>query len=262
MPKFQRALLIGAPIAVFVALLLFPLFNRTHKPCNCSQKPFNRGDLSNNLVCQEEKPEAAVDRSIDTKAFKGWIVEDNPWTFDDETDNAELTYVNLQLNPERYTGYKGPSAWKIWDAVYTENCPKYPSTELCPEKRILYKLISGLHSSISIHIAAEYLLDEATNTVFFCPSSAIMDCVGCEKCRLWGKLQVLGLGTALKILFSVNGQEKLGQSLHLQRNEVIALINLLNRLSESVKLVHQMGPSLVKMAGGQVPSVSKLTATL
>lgn len=31
-----------------------------------------------------------------------------------------------------------------------------------------------------------------------------MDCVGCEKCRLWGKLQVLGMGTALKILFSVN----------------------------------------------------------
>lgn len=34
--------------------------------------------------------------------------------------------------------------------------------------------------------------------------SALMDCVGCEKCRLWGKLQVLGLGTALKILFSVD----------------------------------------------------------
>ena len=39
-----------------------------------------------------------------------------------------------------------------------------------------------------------------------------MDCVGCEKCRLWGKLQVLGLGTALKILFSVDGQENLGQT--------------------------------------------------
>lgn len=36
--------------------------------------------------------------------------------------------------------------------------------------------------------------------------SALMDCVGCEKCRLWGKLQVLGLGTALKILFSVDGK--------------------------------------------------------
>ena len=33
-----------------------------------------------------------------------------------------------------------------------------------------------------------------------------MDCVGCEKCRLWGKLQVLGLGTALNILFSVNNE--------------------------------------------------------
>jgi hypothetical protein len=32
--------------------------------------------------------------------------------------------------------------------------------------------------------------------------SKIMDCVGCEKCRLWGKLQTVGLGTALKVLFS------------------------------------------------------------
>ena len=30
--------------------------------------------------------------------------------------------------------------------------------------------------------------------------SRIMDCVGCEKCRLWGKLQFLGLGTAMKVL--------------------------------------------------------------
>lgn len=35
-----------------------------------------------------------------------------------------MTYVNLQLNPERYTGYTGPSARRIWDAVYSENCPK------------------------------------------------------------------------------------------------------------------------------------------
>ncbi len=25
--------------------------------------------------------------------------------------------------------------------------------------------------------------------------SRIMDCVGCEKCKLWGKLEVLGIGT-------------------------------------------------------------------
>lgn len=41
-----------------------------------------------------------------------------------------------------------------------------PSKHLCQEERILYKLISGLHSSISIHIAADYLLDEANNLVY------------------------------------------------------------------------------------------------
>ncbi|KAK4488160.1 hypothetical protein RD792_003902 [Penstemon davidsonii] len=305
------------------------------------RKPSLDGLSSDNLVCQEGKPEAAVDRTIDSKAFKGWIEVDNPWTNDDETDNAEMTYVNLQLNPERYTGYTGPSARRIWDAIYLENCPNYPAGE-CQEKRILYKLISGLHSSISIHIAADYLLDETTNkwgpnlslmhdrvlrypdrvknlyfTFLFvlrsvtkaadyleqadydtgnslddlntqllmkkllydpklqaaCPKpfdeaklwkgqsgpelmqqtqrqfrniSALMDCVGCEKCRLWGKLQVLGLGTALKILFSVNGNELSGQRLQLQRNEVIALINLLHRLSESIKFVHEVEPSLVE----------------
>ena len=34
--------------------------------------------------------------------------------------------------------------------------------------------------------------------------SRIMDCVGCDKCRLWGKLQVSGVGTALKILFELD----------------------------------------------------------
>lgn len=32
--------------------------------------------------------------------------------------------------------------------------------------------------------------------------SRIMDCVDCDKCSLWGKVQTHGMGTALKILFS------------------------------------------------------------
>ncbi|KAK8960725.1 Endoplasmic oxidoreductin-2 [Platanthera guangdongensis] len=342
------------------------------------KKPF-AGLSTDDLICQEGKPEAVVDRTLDSKAFRWWVVIDNPWTNDDETDNDEMTYVNLQLNPERYTGYVGPSARRIWEAIYTENCPRYPSGELCPEKRVLYKLISGLHASISVHIASDFLLDEATNmwgqnlellydrvlryperVRNFCPRcrdpvkhdtgeddsegkiglvglyltvesrsglrdgrsatrvadpgcgrvdpvvleagrnwwwldlgwnaqnlditsigrlfgadyleqaeystgnpeddlktqslvrqlvynpklqaacpvpfdeaklwkgesgpelkqliqkqfrniSALMDCVGCEKCRLWGKLQVLGLGTALQILFSVNGRDHVNQ---------------------------------------------------
>lgn len=312
--------------------------------CECPDSEFPElfkmpfaGLSTDDLICQEGKPEAVVDRTLDSKAFRGWVVIDNPWTNDDETDNDEMTYVNLLLNPERYTGYVGPSARRIWEAIYTENCPRYPSGEICPEKRVLYKLISGLHASISVHIASDFLLDEATNmwgqnlellhdrvlrypdrvrnlyfTFLFvlravtkaadyleqaeystgnpeddlktqslvrqlvynpklqaaCPVpfdeaklwrgesgpelkqliqkqfrniSALMDCVGCEKCRLWGKLQVLGLGTALKILFSVNGRDNVNQPM--QRNEVIALVNLLNRLSESVIFVREMGPS-------------------
>ena len=68
-----------------------------------------------------------------------------------------------------------------------------------------------------------------------------MDCVGCEKCKLWGKLQIIGLGTALKILFSV---DDIGQ-LTLTRNEVIALFNLVSRLSESVHTVGQLLCTLI-----------------
>ena len=53
-----------------------------------------------------------------------------------------------------------------------------------------------------------------------------MDCVGCDKCRLWGKLQVQGVGTALKVLFS---GRKNGMPLYLSRMEVISLFNVLGR---------------------------------
>ena len=64
-----------------------------------------------------------------------------------------------------------------------------------------------------------------------------MRCVGCDKCRLWGKLQVQGLATALKILFATDDQNSdLGSVLNLQRNEVVALFNVLERLSSSLEV--------------------------
>lgn len=315
---------------------------------------------SDNLICQEGKPQATVDRTLDSKAFMGWMEIDNPWTYDDETDNSEMTYVNLQLNPERYTGYIGPSSRRIWDSIYNEHCLKDVPGDSSPERRVFYKLISGLHSSITVHIAAEYLLDEGKDlwgpnpvllyervlkypervrnlyfTFLFvlravtkaadylsqaeystgnpledqhtqslmiqlvnnrqlhaaCPIpfdeaklwkgqnvhdlkrqiqlqfrniSALMDCVGCEKCRLWGKLQILGVGTALKILFSVDSDNSVGQPLQLQRNEVIALINLLNRLSESVQTVHALLPiaeKVVKEGYHSVPIVESVKSS-
>lgn len=46
----------------------------------------------------------------------------------------------------------------------------------------------------------EMLLKEI-HTKFF-NISRILDCISCEKCRLNGKLQIKGLGTALKLLFT------------------------------------------------------------
>ena len=39
----------------------------------------------------------------------------------EETSDG-LQYVDLLANPERFTGYKGEEAWKIWRAIYDENC--------------------------------------------------------------------------------------------------------------------------------------------
>lgn len=63
--------------------------------------------------------------------------------------------------------------------------------------------------------------------------SRIMDCVTCEKCRLWAKLQILGLGTAIKILLT--NEQELSQNTHLSRQEIVSLINTLNQFAKSVE---------------------------
>lgn len=125
---------------------------------------------------------------------------------DEDLPTSDSVYVDLYENPERFTGYAGASANRVWKAIYEENCfgvvPYYtPSRgvesggsgyvgtslindkkqnvrslmgnlglaaprdtqdeEQCLEKRVYYRLISGLHASISIHICAEYL-DQTT----------------------------------------------------------------------------------------------------
>lgn len=93
--------------------------------------------------------------------------------------------------------------------------------------------------------------------------SRIMDCVGCDKCRLWGKLQVKslfyrnecaklidleffvfqiqGLGTALKILFSGKFdadsddaplkvfKDPIHRRFKLKRGEIVSLFNAFGR---------------------------------
>lgn len=131
---------------------------------------------------------------------------------DDKLDSDHVVYIDLTENPERFTGYAGPSSARVWKAIYEENCfdivhrmtegcetcnnimnlgdsstkhrnpfahvPKDKAElhqfltdlaeesdgsnedEVCLEKRVYYRLISGLHSSISIHICDEWFDQE------------------------------------------------------------------------------------------------------
>ncbi|KAG5361318.1 ERO1-like protein 2 [Yarrowia sp. C11] len=273
-------------------------------------------------------------------------------------------YVSLLDNPERFTGYAGPHAQRVWRAVYAENCftgmsslpgevysplnlgsglvpfgqQDFDLAEIdsyandlphqCLEQRIFYRLLSGMQASISTHLCYEYLdmdagewrpnstcfeqrvgthrdrlsnlffnyalvsravsklndhlndikfsddakhneetramvskltglLQNTTSAIFnetlvfstpeaitlksefrqrFRNVSALMDCVGCDRCKLWGKVQTAGYGTALKLLFEL-GEDTDEVIKNLRRTELVALLNTFDRLSKSVEAV-------------------------
>jgi len=283
---------------------------------------------------------------------------------EDET-GSNGDYVSLVDNPERFTGYAGAGADNVWKSIYRENCFSKPhlageegisqakqdfvnvmkdklTHELrgngqvalkeievddeCLEKRVFYRVISGMHSSISVHLCWDYLnqttglwspnLDcfinrfrghpERIQNIYFnyaillraveklknyfpqytfCSGdhlqnrltkakvlklansipadsaifdesimfqepeaqvlkedfrnrfrnvSRVMDCVGCDKCRLWGKVQTQGYGTALKILFEFDENADVSENPPLRRTEIVSLINTLDRVSHSL----------------------------
>eukprot|EP01017_Pseudomicrothorax_dubius_P027634 TRINITY_DN3212_c0_g3_i1.p1 TRINITY_DN3212_c0_g3~~TRINITY_DN3212_c0_g3_i1.p1 ORF type:complete len:449 (-),score=69.63 TRINITY_DN3212_c0_g3_i1:161-1507(-) len=74
---------------------------------------------------------------------------------------------------------------------------------------------------------------------YFHNISRIMNCVECEKCKMYGKLQTYGLGTALKILF--NQDERINNTnLHIKRNELIAFVNTFIKFSQSIDFIDRM----------------------
>ena len=55
----------------------------------------------------------------------------------------------------------------MWSAIYSQSCfadTSTPNNHSCAEKRVFYKLISGLHASITAHVVQETLIDEESNT--------------------------------------------------------------------------------------------------
>jgi ERO1-like protein alpha len=60
-----------------------------------------------------------------------------------------------------------------------------------------------------------------------------LDCVSCQKCRLHGKIQLLGMGTALKMLLL---PEALIAS-SVTRAELVALFNTLHKFGKAIRAV-------------------------
>ncbi|CCG24787.1 Ero1 protein [Candida orthopsilosis Co 90-125] len=295
----------------------------------------------------------SIDNSIETEPIEQ--CEDLDYSYFDDEHEHNCVYVNLLQNPERFTGYGGNQSFDVWKAIYSENC--FPNTnpmsmkpnepkEKCVEKNLFYRLVSGMHASIAVHLSNEYLDSETgefypnlqvfmqrvgsfndrlaniyfnyalvaqslvklnhilplrqfiqsgydditpaqkqhllenndlfenaevyddlllqdiipalgSNTLFntstlFDPTkdpnlkqefrarfkniSAIMDCVGCDRCRMWGKIQTIGYGTALKILFE--DDENNQSNLKFRRIEIVALINTFDRLSKSIAMIN------------------------
>ena len=311
---------------------------------------------------------------------------------DDEALPASGDYVSLADNPERFTGYAGEGARRVWEAIYRENCfarpraapsdddaPPWPPRSqamqdlahvlrardppsgaadfdgACLEKRVFYRIISGMHASVSTHLCFEHLdqhtgrwgpdtacyrarlhrhPDRIANLYFayalvlravallhdlhpgaaaagaaaaflpattFCAAdpardartrallarvaravprdpravfderalfrhddalkadfrarfrnvSRVMDCVGCDKCRLWGKLQTQGYGVALKLLLEREGE---GELVPLRRTELVALVNLLDKLGAAL---HALARFRTLLAAETAPSAPR-----
>ena len=302
---------------------------------NCGVSPCSEEELPPALKeelrnCRQTKnqKDSPVDATLPEKDPPRWDdTEDDLW-IEQDSEAEFMSYVNLELNPEKYTGYGATSqrdtAALVWKAIYEENCfSDSPLHDQCMEERVFYRLISGFHASTTAHICENFqnnrgelepneefflwklgmfpdrmqniyftflfllraaqqaqsnlisypyqtghaddgkippLLNDLFNSQLVCNDvppfdestlfsdpdkeslkyelrdkfrniSRIMDCVSCETCKVHAKLQILGIGTALRILFD----RKSSEPLKLQRNEVIALMNSLFKFAESIQ---------------------------
>ena len=82
-------------------------------------------------------------------------------------------YVDLERNPDGYTGYKGEEASRVWRAIYEAKHLRFNKTDskngnkgihntadMDMEERVLYRLISGFHTLTSAMVFANYPINE------------------------------------------------------------------------------------------------------
>lgn len=111
------------------------------------QETFDWNQQTDIIVGGDETPCASDDESNIPDTF--WMDMCSNIRAQENGRNAKL--VNLALNPERNTGYNGTHIWK---AIYEENC--ISTSDACLEERVLYRLLSGLHTSTTLSIAKNY----------------------------------------------------------------------------------------------------------
>ena len=328
--------------------------------CECEEPPEWANDVEwmpHHVGPDCEHLDDRVVTIVDDHVQEDWTAEPKSFldiNLNDRTEEAlqrqenggdsNAVVVDLKINPERFTAYSGQSAERVWSAIHNDNCFQSENDNaggvctLTPEQRVYNRIISGLHSSISLHIAHSYclevdpehsweckkwgpnatlanervlghtdrlenlyvafamvlravqkagpavtaavpvedsffsesltewtesLLPELTKLEHSCPVTfdesslfpdddgnnshdskakrlelqrrfrhlqEIMECVGCDRCKLWGTLQTLGIGTALRVLLS----DHAGEVLTLSRQEAVALVHTLERLSSSL----------------------------
>lgn len=122
-------------------------------------------------------------------------------------------------------------------------CSEDPEQDLRTKNSVL-RLASALPSGPEIFDESVMFQDPDTIALKedfrqrFRNVSRIMDCVGCDKCRLWGKVQTNGYGTALKVLFEFDENDSSNDPL-LRRTELVALINTMDRLSHSLSSIKE-----------------------
>ncbi|KAH3903663.1 ER oxidoreductin SCDLUD_001311 [Saccharomycodes ludwigii] len=284
-----------------------------------------------NHLCDNKGPNKNIRATTNTNNYGLVGKQDIEYCDVDEFSKKTAALVDLTANPERFTGYGGEQSSLIWSSIYKENCfidnknKNDTSDNQCLAKKVFFRLISGLHASIAVHLSNDYLntetgkwgpnlelfmarvgnfpervaniyfnyaivskaiykispflenldfcndYDEKTkerimhiasnlNTKIFNEDllfqddltsefkdqfrsrfknvTRIMDCVHCDRCRLWGKVQTTGYATSLKILFEMDDQDASSVVNNLTKYELIALFNTFDRISQSVQSIN------------------------
>lgn len=95
-------------------------------------------------------------------------ISNNFW-MDDPYTNDGASFIDIVNNPETHTGYNGSH---IWQSIYSENLSKMDFKTDGDHKNLLYNLISGIQTSVNMHISQDYLYSGSTafsknNQIFY-----------------------------------------------------------------------------------------------